>query len=102
MHFLTAFTDELTKVAASSGALHGMMEMAGRAVKSKAAKGGAIAAAGGLGGAALGLAKGKRKGYEMGTGDVGDVAQKALQIGRQQGAQIGYQYAMQQMKGQGK
>lgn len=102
MHFLSAFTDELTKVAASSGALHGLMDMIGRGLKSNVAKGAILGGGAALGGGALGLAKGKRVGYDQGTGDVADVAQRALQIGRRQGAQLGYQYAMQQMKGQGK
>jgi len=103
MNFLPAFANELTKVAASSGAMHGLMGLVGRAMHSKAAKGLAVGGVGALAGGALGLAGGKRAGYSQGTNDVTDVAQKALQIGRQQGAQIGYQYAMQQLKGgQGK
>lgn len=98
MHFLTAFTNELTKVAASSGAMHGLMDLARRAIGSNIGKGAVLAGGSMIGGGAIGLAKGRRKGYDEGTGDVGQVAQKALQIGRQQGAQIGYQYAMQQMK----
>lgn len=101
MHFLTAFTDELTKVAASTGAMGGLMALAKRGLSSKAALGAGLAGAGAIGGGALGLSKGRRTGYDEGTGDVSQVAQKALQIGRQQGAQIGYQYAMQQIKGQG-
>ena len=100
MHFLTAFTNELEKVAASSGAMRGLASLIGRGMGSKIGKGVALGGSGALGGAALGLSKGKRTGYEEGTGDVAQVAQKALNIGRQQGAQIGYQYAMQQVKGQ--
>ena len=99
MHFLNAFTDELTKVAASSGAMHGLMDLARRAIGSNVGKGAIVGTGGLIGGGAIGLSKGRRKGYDEGTGDVGMVAQKAMAIGRQQGAQIGYQYAMQQMKG---
>jgi hypothetical protein len=102
MHLLSAFTDELTKVAMSGGAMHGLKDMVSRAVQSKLGKGLAVGGAGVVGGGALGLSRGKRSGYDQGTGDVAVVAQKALQIGRQQGAQIGYQYAIQQMKGQQK
>ena len=98
MHFLSAFTDELTKVAASAGAMSGLADLARRAIGSNIGKGALVGTGAAVGGGALGLAKGRRTGYEEGTGDVSQVAQKALQIGRQQGAQIGYQYAMQQMK----
>lgn len=102
MHFLNAFTDELTKVAASSGAMRGLFDMAKKGLGSNIGKGSMLAGGSLVGGGAIGLSKGRRTGYDEGTGDVEVVAQKALQIGRQQGAQIGYQYAMQQMKGQGK
>jgi hypothetical protein len=90
------------KNAAAPGRFKGLLSMVSKAMSSKAAKGAAVAGAGALGGGALGLSQGKRTGYDQGTDDVGVVAQKALQIGRQQGAQIGYQYALQQMKNQGK
>jgi len=98
MPFLYAFTQELTKVAASSGAMRGFANMAKKVMGSNVGKGALAVGAGGAGGAALGLAKGKRSGYERGTEDVSVVATRALQVGRQQGAQIGYSYAMQQMK----
>jgi hypothetical protein len=99
MHFLNAFTDELTKTAASEGAMRGLIGLVRRGLSSGPARAAGLLGAGALGGAAVGIAKGRRKGYDEGTGDVAQVAQKALMIGRQQGAQIGYQYAMQQMKG---
>ena len=102
MNFINAFNDELTKVAASPKAWSGIANMARRFLSSGAGKGALAVGAGAIGGGALGLAKGKRSGYDSGTEDVGAVAQKALQIGRQQGAQIGYQYAMQQLKNKGK
>jgi hypothetical protein len=102
MNFLNAFTDELTKVAASGGAMHGFLDVVKRGLGSNVGKGAIVGGGAAIGGGALGLAKGRRTGYDEGTGDVAQVAQKALQIGRQQGAQIGYQYAMQQMKAQGK
>jgi len=98
MNFISAFNDELTKVAASPKAWGGIANLARRFLSSGAGKGAIAVGAGALGGGALGLAKGKRSGYDAGTEDVGAVAQKALQIGRQQGAQIGYQYALQQLK----
>lgn len=99
MHFMNAFADELTKVAASEGAMHGLLGLVRRGLGSNIGKGAIIGGGSAIGGGALGLAKGRRKGYDEGTGDVAQVAQKAMQIGRQQGAQIGYQYAMQQMRG---
>lgn len=89
-----------TKTAGISSRMKGMSAAVGKLMKSRAAQGATLAGAGVVGGGSLGLAKGKRSGYDQGTDDVGAVAQKALAIGRQQGAQIGYQYAIQQMKGQ--
>lgn len=98
MSFIPSFANELTKVAVSPGARRGLMNMLRSAAGSKVGKGAAIAGLGILGGGSLGVAKGRNTGYEMGTSDVANVAQKALAIGRQQGAQIGYSYAMKQMQ----
>lgn len=97
MYKLAGFNDELYKMAKSPGAMAGLKNMMGRILGSRIAKGGIVLGGGALGGSALGLASGRKKGYEMGTKDVEDVALQALQVGRQQGAQMGYQYAMQEM-----
>jgi hypothetical protein len=80
----------------TAGRMQMLAQAAGRLAKSPLARGAAIAGTGVAAGGAVGLAGGRRVGYDQATDDVGAVAEKALMIGRQQGAAIGYQYALRQ------
>lgn len=107
MHFLRGFTDELTKTAAPGiGRLSRVMRMARRGEhaaasgargmslgKGLAIAGGSAAGAGALG-EILGARHGKKKGYEEGTSDTMDVAQRARQLGRREGV-MAYHEALQ-------
>lgn len=92
------FNDELQKLAMSPGAMSGIKNMISGALGSRALRTGAMLGAGGLAGGALGMSSGQKKGYAMGTGDVGQVAEQAFQVGQQEGAQAGYQFAIEQMQ----
>jgi hypothetical protein len=99
MYRMQGFADELQKMAADPRAPGGLKNMLLRAMQSRPAKAGLMLGAGGLAGGTLGLSSGRKKGYEAGTSNVEQVAVEALQMGREQGAQAGYQFAMDQIMG---
>ncbi|MBP9824080.1 MAG: hypothetical protein KBF21_07650 [Thermoanaerobaculia bacterium] len=102
MNFMRGFANEIVKTAApGAGRLAKMMRF-GRQAKpdlKPASRGiGKMLALGGgaaVGGAALGARKGKEKGYDEGTSDVMDVAQKARMLGRKEGV-MAYHQALQE------
>lgn len=102
MHFLSAFTEEITKTANVGGGLKKMVELATRAGRSgggKALMGGTA----GLGaGAMLGERHGEKEGYGKGTKDLVGVARKARRIGQQEGIMAYHQHMQRRMRAAGK
>jgi|SRR5690606_9759192 len=106
MYFLRGFSNELAKTAGPSlGRLARAARLARRG--NEAAKGarglslgkgalltGGVGAASAAGGAAAGKKRGERKGYEQGTADVGEIAERARLIGRREGI-LAYHQALQ-------
>lgn len=102
MNFMRGFSDELTKCAAGG---MGRMARAMRFGKKTAPGAGhaglglgkalALAGVGAAGAGAIGAKAGKEKGYESGTSDVMDVAQRARMLGRREGV-MAYHTALQQ------
>lgn len=102
MNFMRGFQDELVKVASpGAGRLARMMRFGRPAAQTAPSAGRGVAkmlglgAAAGVGGAALGSSKGKQKGYDEGTNDVMEVAQKARMLGRKEGV-MAYHTALQE------
>jgi len=110
--FSFGFAEELVKMARPGmGRLARMfgrkggrkaIEAAGH-VPGKMGIGKSLALAGGLGGAGLtaGVLEGKKKGFEEGTEDLMDVAQRARMIGRREGVLAYHQALMEQRKKMG-
>lgn len=109
MNFFNGFADELMKTAGRNGRFGGVLKAlrmgksTGHAAKDVRsgmglARGAAIAGGAGglgaLGGELFGKKKGKEKGYEEGTSDVEEVAQRARNLGRQEGV-LAYHQALQ-------
>lgn len=107
MSFLRSFADELVKTAGPGRRFGRMMramrvgEHAGEAAahrgmglgRAALLTGGAGAGAGVLG-EVYGKKKGKQKGYDEGTSDVSEVAQRAREVGREEGV-MAYHQALQ-------
>lgn len=109
MAFLDGFADEMIKTA-RGGILSLLRRGASKAPKGRRArravagrtpgkmsvgKGILLAGGGSAGGVALGSSRGRKKGYEEGTGDVMDVANRARILGRREGV-LAYHRALMQ------
>lgn len=102
MSAIYGFADEvLTKVGAAGGLREAMRAALPRLRRGATSKGAIKGLALGGGGAAIGGAVGKKKGeeegYEEGTSDLMDVAQRARQIGRREGAALYHRAMIQRM-----
>jgi len=107
MAFIDGFMDEMTKTA--RGGLSRLLRRSVRkgtaptkvrsAGKMSVGKSVLLGAGGTAGGMAVGSTRGKKKGYEAGTGDVMDVAQRARMVGRKEGV-LAYHRALMQHRRQ--
>ena len=99
--FMRGFGDEITKTAGLFSRLFAKKPPPVSPLKIGLGKGLVLGGGAVAGGTALGMKKGKEKGYEAGSQDVVEVAQEARQLGRREGVMAYHQALQAKLRGEG-
>lgn len=97
--FMRGFGDEITKTAGVFGRLFAKKPPPVSPLKIGLGKGLVLGGGAAAGAGAIGLKKGKEKGYESGSQDVVEVAQEARQLGRREGVMAYHQALQAKLRG---